>query len=95
MPAWSNVDEHGGAAVKDRHFAAIDLDGEIVDAEAEQRGHHMLDSRDMVAGRVAKNRAERRAADLRNQRRQFPARAALTRVMEHDPCIGVGRMEMH
>ena len=64
------VDEGRGAAIHDRHFAAVDLDQQIVDAEAEQRGHDMLDGRDVVTGRIAKHRAERRTADLRHQGRK-------------------------
>ena len=35
-------DESGGAAVHDRNFRTIDLDGGVIDAHAPQRSEHMF-----------------------------------------------------
>jgi hypothetical protein len=40
------LDERGGAAVHDRHFAGVDLDVAVVDAEAAQSREQMLDRAD-------------------------------------------------
>src|SRR4029079_8057390 len=37
------VDERGGAAVHDRHFRAVQLDDDVVDAERRQGGEQVLD----------------------------------------------------
>ena len=72
MPAWSMAStKAASAAVEDRHLVAVDLDDEVVDAEAEQRGHDMLDRADMMAGRIAERGAEVGGADLGDQRADF------------------------
>ncbi len=86
-------DEGGGAAVEDRHFVAVDLDDEIVDAEAEQRGHDMLDRADMMAGGIAKRGAEVGGADFGDQRADFARLAAGVDMMEDDAGVGIGREE--
>ena len=57
------VDERGGAAVHDRHFGAVDLDEDVVDAEAAQGRHQVLDRRDGAAHAVADDGAERGGDD--------------------------------
>ncbi len=51
-------DEGRGAAVHDRHFRTVDLDGGIVDAHAAQRSQHMLCGGNQWAVTVAQNGRE-------------------------------------
>ena len=44
---------NGGRAVHDRHLGAVELDDGVVDAEAGERRHQVLDGRDGDAGVVA------------------------------------------
>ncbi len=39
----NQIDERRGAAVHDRHFRRVQLDDDVVDAEADERGEQMLD----------------------------------------------------
>ena len=47
----NQIDERRGAAVHDRHFRRVELDDDVVDAQADERGQQVLDrlDRDVVA----------------------------------------------
>ena len=69
MPAWS-IASTKAAALPSRigtSEPSISID-DIVDAEAEQRGHQMLDGGDMARRRIAEHGAEIGRADLRDKR---------------------------
>ena len=48
--AIDRLDEGGRAAVHDRHFRSINLDGRVVDAERAEGGHQVLHRRHLRAG---------------------------------------------
>ncbi len=52
------IDEGSRAAVHDRDFGTIDLDEDVVDTEAQERGHQVLDRRDGAALAVTDDGAE-------------------------------------
>ncbi len=74
-------------------LVAIDLDREVVDAEAEQGGHDMLDGVDVVAGRIAQRGAEVGAADFGHDGADFAHGAERVGVVEDDAGVGVGGRE--
>ena len=65
------LDEGRRAAVHDRHFAGVDLDVAVVDAEAAQRGQQMLDGADRDAAFVAEHGAQRQVLDVVGRRPGF------------------------
>jgi len=74
--------ERTGAAVHDRDLRTGDVDVQVVDAEARERAHQVLDGRD---GRRAfpQRRRQPRVADLRGRRRDRDGRGEI-RAMEDD-----------
>jgi hypothetical protein len=87
------LDEHGGAAVHDRHFAAIQFDVDIVDAERVERGHKVLDGRDRAIRRLAKQRAEIRGTDLRRDSANADHITVGKLAVEDDAVVGISGMK--
>ena len=54
----NGIDERLGAAVHDRHFAAVDFDADIVNGQRANRGKKMLDRRHTGAISVAQDGAQ-------------------------------------
>ena len=64
--------EGGGAAVHDRHFARVDLDVAVVDAQAAQRRQQVLDGADGDARVVTQHGAQREVLDVARRGPEFP-----------------------
>ncbi len=86
------IDEDFRTAVHDRHFRAVDLKHEIVEAERVDRGHHMLDRGDRAGRRKAEHGAKIGIADLGGNRLELDRAAILEGAHEHDPRTGLGRL---
>lgn len=69
------------------------LDQQVVEAERIDRRHDMLDRRDRGCRREAKDGAQIGVADLRRDGPEFAHPAAGKHTLEHDPGIGIGRLE--
>ena len=89
------LDEGSGAAVHDRHFAGVDLDVAVVDAQAAQGGQQMLDRADGDAGVVAEHGAQREVLDVAHVGRDFGDDAAALADQETVAGVGFCRMQDH
>ncbi len=92
--AFDGGDELGGRAVHDRRLRPVDLDKGVVDAEAGERGHQMLDGGDGRPGAVADHGAERGLADVAPARLDQTVRTVgHAGAQEDDAVIGIGGMD--
>ena len=89
------LDEGGGAAVHDRHFARVDLDVAVVDAQAAQRRQQVLHRADGYAGLVAEHGAEREILDVADVGRDFGDDAAALADQEAVAGVGFCRVQHH
>ena len=85
----NEIDERRGAAVHDRHFRRIELDDDVVDAEADERREQVLDRVDLdgvacEAGRVID------AADVLHRGGHFEA----TEIAATESNAGIGRRRL-
>ena len=88
------IDEGRGAAVHDRHFRPVDLDDDVVDVEAAQRGQQMLGGRAQRAGGIAQHGREFGGGDGAHVGADLALdRAVGGDALEHDTGIVVGRMQ--
>ena len=89
------VDEGLGAAVHHRHFRPVDLDHAVVDFDAAERRHQMLDGRHRGA-RDADRRAQIGRADVAVIGRDLAIVAVIEiGPVEVDAAIGLGRVQGH
>ena len=90
--AVDRLDERRRAAVHDRHFRSVDLDDGIVDAEARQRGEHMLGGRAQRPGGVAEHGGKFGCGDGADVGDDFAVRLAVGAAADkHNAGIGFGR----
>ena len=88
------IDESRGAAVHDRHFRPVDLDDDVVDVEAAQRGQQMLGGRAQRPGGVAQNGGEFGGGDRAHVGADFALdRAVGGDALKDDAGIVVGRIQ--
>ncbi len=86
--------EGGRAAVHDRHFRTVDLDQRIVDAEAGQRGEHMLGGRAQRPIGIAEHGREFGGGDRAHIGAHFPIGTTLDAgAHEADAVIRIGRVD--
>lgn len=88
-------DEHRGATVHDRDFAAVKLDADIVNAERVKRGHQMLNRRYRAIGSLAQKCTKIRRANLRRHRANADNVAGRKQPVEDDAGIRICRMERY
>ena len=88
-------DEGGRAAVHDRHFAGVDLDVAVVDAQAAQRRQQVLDGADGNAGLVAQDGAQREILHEIDVGRDFSDDAAAFADQEAVADVGLRRVQNH
>ena len=85
------LDERRRAAVHDRHFRPVDLDDGVIDAEARQRGEHMLGGRAERAGGIAQHGGKFGRGDGADVGVDFTVGLAVgAAAHEHDAGVGFG-----
>jgi len=87
------LDEDRRAAVHDGHFAAVDFDDRIVDAERIKGGHDMLDRRDRTRRREAEHGAQVGGTNRGRHGLQFGHIIIRTDALENDAGAGFGWIE--
>ena len=91
--ALDQEDERRRAAVHDRHLGPIEIDHDVVDAEARERRHQVFDGRDAKTVAVAEARAHLGGADVLVGRRH--RRAANVGAPKPDARSRLGGMQDH
>src|SRR5690606_34194621 len=87
------LDENGRAAVHDGHFAAVDLDDRIVDAERIEGRHDMLDRRDGACRGETEHGAQIGGADRGRYGLEFGHFVVGADALENDAGAGFGWIE--
>ncbi len=85
------LDEDATRTVAAGALARVDLDDRIVDLESRQCGHHVLDH--LHARAAAADRGAALGRDDRIDPRRDRGPAGQIGPLEHDPGVGLGRME--